>query len=80
MINNPKYGIKGLIMPDGSELRDLVFVDDTNLYLLGTKENMDRAFKVLDRFCQASRAKINWNKSAAVWASKTHKSGPGARI
>ena len=69
MINDPRHGIKGLILPDGSELRDEMFADDTNLYLLGTKENMQKAYQVLDRFCQASSAKINWAKCSAIWAS-----------
>jgi hypothetical protein len=31
---------------------------------------MERAQKVLDIFCKASGAKINWNKSSVIWASK----------
>jgi hypothetical protein len=34
---------------------------------------MERAQKVLDIFCKASGAKINWNKSCAIWASKRDK-------
>jgi hypothetical protein len=34
---------------------------------------MDRAQKVLDVFCKASGAKINWNKSCAIWASTRDK-------
>jgi hypothetical protein len=31
---------------------------------------MERSQKVLNIFCKASGAKVNWNKSAAIWASK----------
>jgi hypothetical protein len=31
---------------------------------------MDRAQEVLKTFCRTSGAKINWHKSAAIWASK----------
>jgi len=34
---------------------------------------MDKAQDVLKLFCQASMAKINWHKSAAIWASKKEK-------
>jgi hypothetical protein len=31
---------------------------------------MDRMQSILDLFCLASEAKINWGKSATIWASK----------
>jgi len=31
---------------------------------------MDRAQKVFKTFCRTSEMKINWHKSAAIWASK----------
>ncbi len=34
---------------------------------------MERTQKVLNIFCKASGAKINWNKSCAIWASKRDK-------
>jgi len=34
---------------------------------------MDRAQNVLKLFCTASDAKLNWNKSAAIWASTKEK-------
>ncbi len=46
------------------------FADDTALYLKGTKDNMDKAKKVLDTFCLTSGAHINWHKSCAIWATK----------
>jgi hypothetical protein len=31
---------------------------------------MERTQKVLDIFCKASGAKINWHKTAAIWHKK----------
>jgi hypothetical protein len=31
---------------------------------------MDRAKRVLNTFCLASRAHVNWHKSCAIWATK----------
>jgi hypothetical protein len=33
------------------------------------RENMERTQRVLNVFCKASGAKINWHKSSAIWAS-----------
>jgi hypothetical protein len=34
---------------------------------------MERTQNVLDIFCKTSGAKVNWNKSAAIWANKKEK-------
>jgi hypothetical protein len=34
---------------------------------------MERTQRVLDIFCKASGAKVNWNKTAAIWANKREK-------
>jgi hypothetical protein len=73
MINDPMHGIEGFMMPDGSILQEALFADDTNLYFKGIVENMSRVCKVLDRFCQASGAKVNWAKSTAIWASEVER-------
>lgn len=64
MISDPIYGIKGLQLPNGRILRELLFADDTSLFLRGSKTNLDRTLKVLDLFCAASGAKINWKNKA----------------
>jgi hypothetical protein len=69
MLADPKYGVVGLTLPGGGLIRDQTFADDTALYLRGQPKNLDRAKGVLRIFCQASGAKINWHKSAAIWAS-----------
>lgn len=68
MLEDPKHGIEGLTLPKGGSIRDQTFVDDTALYLKGDQSNMDKAQNVLKIFCKASGAKINWNKSIAIWA------------
>jgi len=73
MIEDPNYGVEGLTLPKGGYVRDQTFVDDTALYLQGSHSNMDRAQNILKLFCKASDIKINWNKSAAIWASKKKK-------
>jgi hypothetical protein len=73
MLGNPRYGIEGLSLPRGGLIRDQMFADDTALYLQGSPANLDRAREVLSTFCSASGAKINWKKSAAIWASQREK-------
>jgi hypothetical protein len=70
MMADPKHGVEGLSLPRGGLIRDQTFVDDTALYLQGSPSNMDRAQEVLKTFCRTSGVKINWHKSAAIWASK----------
>jgi hypothetical protein len=73
MFDDHHFGVKGLALPRGGKIIDQTFVDDTVLYLQGTRDNMERTQKVLDIFCKASGAKINWHKTAAIWASKKNK-------
>ncbi len=73
MMADPKHGVEGLSLPKGSLIRDQTFVDDTTLYLQGSRSNMDKTQDVLKLFCQESGAKINWHKSATIWASKKEK-------
>jgi hypothetical protein len=73
MLDDRRFGVEGLTFPGGGKITDQTFADDTALYLQGTRDNMERAQKVLDVFCKASGAKINWNKTCAIWASKRDK-------
>ncbi len=70
MLEDPRYNVEGLNLPRGGRLRDRTFADDTALSLKGDQANLGRAQGVLETFCIASGAKVNWNKSAAIWASK----------
>jgi mannosylglycoprotein endo-beta-mannosidase len=70
MMAIPKYRVEGLALPKGGLIRDQTFADDTTLYLQGSPSNLDKVQDVLKIFCQASGAKINWHKSATIWASK----------
>jgi hypothetical protein len=70
MLEDPKYAIEGLTLPRGGRIRDQTFADDIALYLKGEHANLDKTHGVLETFCKASGAKIKWNKSAAIWASR----------
>jgi hypothetical protein len=62
--------VEGLNLPKGGCAQDQTFVDDIALYLKETKSNMDRMWSVLDLFCLAFGAKINWGKFTAIWVNK----------
>lgn len=68
MVNDDRHGIIGLTLPDDSNVRIQSFADDTALFLRGSPHNLQRAFGVLEKFCEASGAKLNWDKSYAIWA------------
>jgi len=74
MLADPKYGVEGLSLPKGGLIRDQTFADDMALYLKGSPSNLDKAQRVLTIFSKASGAKINWHKSAAIWANKNERS------
>jgi hypothetical protein len=67
MFNDAKYDINGLTLPDGSSVRIQSFVDDMALFLQGDPTNLQKAFDILELFCDASGAKLNWHKSCALW-------------
>jgi hypothetical protein len=73
MLDDPHFGVEGLILSGGRKIRDQTSADDKALYLQGTRENMERTQRVLDIFYKASGKKVNWNKTAAIWASKREK-------
>lgn len=62
--------IKGLVLPGNHKITDQEYADDTNLYLHGSAENLDNVKLSLELFASASRAKINWHKSKAIWVSQ----------
>ncbi len=70
MLVNPRNEVVGLSLPRGGLIRDQTFADDTTLYLQGTPSNLDKAQKVLTTFSATSEVKVNWHKSATIWASK----------
>jgi hypothetical protein len=70
MLNDPKHEIEGLHLPKGGCVRDQTFADDTAFYLKGPSSNLSKVRVVFKLFCLASRAKVNWGKSVAIWAHK----------
>jgi hypothetical protein len=73
LMADPKFEVEGFSLPQGGVIRDQTFADDTALYLKGTPDNLDKAQRILTLFSQASGAKVNWHKTAAIWASKSER-------
>ena len=70
ILQHPANGVKGLKLPDDSYITNQMFADDTLLFLDGTKDNMDRALTVIQRFGAALGAKLNLHKFVGLWLSK----------
>ena len=73
MLQHPDYRVQGLRLPDNSSITNQMFVDDTMLFLDGTRDNMDRALSVIHRFGAASGAKLNLHKSVGLWLAHTER-------
>lgn len=73
MLQHSACGVQGLRLPDNSTITNQMFADDTLLLLDGTKENLDRALNVLNRFGAASGAKLNLHKSVGIWLAPTER-------
>jgi hypothetical protein len=69
MLINPIHQVEGLTLHDGSILRDLFFVDDTTLFLNGSRKNLQHAFHFINLLCEGFGTWINWHKSCIVWTS-----------
>uniref|UniRef100_A0A7I4BLA2 Reverse transcriptase domain-containing protein n=1 Tax=Physcomitrium patens TaxID=3218 RepID=A0A7I4BLA2_PHYPA len=57
-----------------SDKRDQEFADDTNFYLAGTRENLDKTKEVVSIFSLAAGSQIKWDKSHAKWISNEQRS------
>jgi hypothetical protein len=73
MLDNPKHEIERLHLPKGRCICDQTFVNDTAFYFKGSLSNLNKVPAVFELFYFASGAKVNWGKSAAIWASKEKK-------
>jgi hypothetical protein len=69
MLDDNKWGVEGFSLLDTSKLTNLMFADDTSLFLRDIPENLERAMQILARYGEASGTKINWHKTIAIWAS-----------
>lgn len=47
MIFDPKYGIEGLTLLDGTQIRDQMFANDIVMFLKGNPNNLQKTFQVL---------------------------------
>ncbi len=73
MLDDPKHEIDKMHLPKGGCVRDQTFADGIALYLKGSPSNLTKARVILELFCLAFGAKINWGKSAAIWVNKEKK-------
>ena len=73
MLQHLACGVKGLQLPDNTYITNQMFADDTLLFLDGTRDNIDRALTVIQRFGAASGAKLNLHKSVGLWLSKNER-------
>jgi hypothetical protein len=71
MLQHPDSQVKGLRLPDNSYITNQMFADDTLLLLEGNPDNMDKALSVINKFGEASGAKLNLHKSVGVWVAHT---------
>jgi exonuclease III len=69
MLQHPECRVQGLRLPDNTTITNQMFADDTLLLLDGTRDNLDRALSVINRFSAASGAKLNLHKSVGLWLS-----------
>ena len=69
MLQHPGCQVQGLRLPDNTTITYQMFADYTLLLLDGTRENLDRALSVINRFSAASGAKLNLHKSVGPWLS-----------
>lgn len=70
MLQHPECGVKGLKLSVDTNITNQMFADDTLLFLDGTRDNMDTALTVINRFGAASGAKLNLHKSVGIWLSQ----------
>ena len=73
MLQHHANQVKGLKLPDNTTITNQMFADDTLLFLDGTRDNMDRALTVINRFGAASGAKLNLHKSIGLWLAPTER-------
>jgi len=59
MLEDQRYGVQGFTLPNGSEVTNVAYTDDMNLFLQGSRINLDKVRKVLPIFCLGSGSKIN---------------------
>ena len=73
MLQHPDCQVKGLRLPNNSHITNQMFADDTLLLLEGTPDNMDKALAVINKFSEASGAKLNLHKSVGVWVAHSER-------
>lgn len=70
MLDDSKCRVEGLTLPDTSKLTNLIFADDTSVFLRGNSTNLQQTMQILAQYNKASRARLNWHKTIVLWASR----------
>ena len=67
-LNSSQVSLKGLPLP-ATQQQMLVaeFANDTAIYVQDNDENLSKLQEVVEEFCLASRAKINWHKKSIAY-------------
>lgn len=55
--------VKGLILPNNSELRNIQFVDDTSIFVELEEENINNLMKKFEFFCLSFGARVSKARS-----------------
>lgn len=66
MLDDPTRELDGLRLPGGESLTNQMFADDTGLFLTGETTKLDKAMDIIQTFCTASGARMNWNKTVGL--------------
>lgn len=70
MLDDLNNELKDFTLLDSTKTTNQMFADDFVLHLEGTELNLNLAINILHTFCEASGAKINWDKSIGIWAAR----------
>lgn len=69
-LSTQAQSIPGMLLPlavgQQTELLDLEYADDTLLFTRFSVATLDRIRCLIDTFCVASGARVNWNKSSGI--------------
>jgi hypothetical protein len=57
MLDDHRFGVRGLALPGGGKITDQTFEDDTALYLQGTHDNLERLKKSWTSFAKRREQK-----------------------
>lgn len=68
MLDDPKNNLEGFTLPNQINNTNSLFANNTLLLLKRESNNIQRKMRILDIYCEAPIAKINWYKTFKIWA------------